>query len=148
MIIATQVTKLVNELNIYAPLLRVIHNDNEHSQAIELMEELIEQYDVNLIAIDALTNAISRYESEELSFSKFNKRIENADPAVATLKVLMNQHSLKTSDFENEIGKKSMVSQVLNGKKRLSRDHIERLAARFDISVALFLSNESANLIK
>ena len=90
MIIATQVTKLVNELNIYAPLLRVIHNDNEHSQAIELMEELIEQYDVNLIAIDALTNAISRYESEELSFSKFNKRIENADPAVATLKVLMD----------------------------------------------------------
>ena len=57
---------------------------------------------------------------------------------VATLKVLIDQHSLKTSDIDNEVGKKSMVSQVLSGKKRLSRDHIERLAARFDISATLF----------
>ena len=128
--------------------MREIHNDDAHSQAIELMEELIEQYDANLIAIDVLTNAISRYEGEELSFSTFNHRIENSDLAVATLKVSMDQHSLKTSDFENEIGKKSMVSQVLNDIRRLGRDHIERLAARFDISVALFLRDETVNLIK
>ena len=50
----------------------------------------------------------------------------------------MEQHNLNTNDFENEIGKKSMVSQVLSGGKSLSRKHIELLSKRFNISPALF----------
>ena len=102
------------------------------------MEELIEDYDTNLVAIEALSNSIARYEAEGVSFSEFNQRIDAEDPAVSTLKVLMDQHRLNTTDFKNEIGGKSMVSQVLSGGKRLTRDHIERLATRFGISPALF----------
>ena len=138
MLAVAEVTELVSELNVRAPILREISNDEDHEQALALMEELIEDYDTNLVAIEALSNAIARYEADALSFAEFNQRGLGSDHAVATLKVLMDQHSLNTTDFKNEIGGKSMVSQVLNGGKRLTRDHIERLAKRFGISPALF----------
>ena len=138
MLAVAEVTELVSELNVLAPVLRGIASEGEHKQALALMEELIEDYDTNLVAIEALGNSIARYESEALSFSEFNERNVAGDPAVATLKVLMDQHALNTTDFKNEIGGKSMVSQVLSGGKRLTRDHIERLAKRFGVSPALF----------
>ncbi len=138
MLAVAEVTELVSELNVRAPILREILSDKDHEQALALMEELIEDYDTNLVAIEALSNSIARYEEEAVSFTEFNNRTDSGDPAVATLKVLMDQHGLNTTDFKNEIGGKSMVSQVLNGGKRLTRDHIERLAKRFGVSPALF----------
>lgn len=138
MLAIADVTELVSELNLRAPILREISGEQEHEQALLLMEELLEDYDTHLVAIEALSNAIARYEAEAESFCDFNHRDEALDPAVATLKVLMDQHGLNTTDFKNEIGGKSMVSQVLSGGKRLTRDHIERLAKRFGISPALF----------
>ena len=91
-----------------------------------------------MVSLEALSNSIARYEEEAVSFTEFNNRTDSGDPAVATLKVLMDQHGLNTTDFKNEVGGKSMVSQVLSGGKRLTRDHIERLAKRFGISPALF----------
>ena len=138
MLAVAEVTELVSELNVRAPILREITNDKDHEQALALMEELLEDYDTNLVAIEALSNSIARYESEVVSFSEFNQPGLSSDPAVATLKVLMEQHNLNTTDFKNEIGGKSMVSQVLSGGKQLTRNHIERLAKRFAISPALF----------
>lgn len=138
MLAVADVTELVSELNVRAPILREISSDEDHKQALALMEELLEDYDTNLVAIEALSNSIARYEEEALSFIEFNHRTGEGDPAVATLKVLMDQHDLNTTDFKNEVGGKSMVSQVLSGGKRLTRDHIERLAKRFGISPALF----------
>jgi HTH-type transcriptional regulator/antitoxin HigA len=138
MLAVAEITELVSELNVRAPILREILNEQDHDQALALMEELIEDYDTNLVAIEALSNAIARYEAEALSFSEFNQRGLGGDPAVSTLRVLMDQHNLNTTDFKNEIGGKSMVSQVLSGGKQLTRNHIERLAKRFGISPALF----------
>lgn len=140
MLAMTELTKLLTGLNAIAPFMREIHNDKEHEQALELFEALLEDYDTNLVAIEALSNAISRFEDSSESFSDFNQRVNAADPAIATLRVLMDQHGLNTGNFENEIGKKSMVSQVLSGGKILSRKHIERLSKRFSISPALFFS--------
>jgi len=128
MLAVAEVKELVSELNVRAPILREISNDEDHEQALALMEELIEDYYTNLVAIEALSNAIARYEADALSFAEFNQRGLGSDPAVATLKVLMDQHNLNTTDFKNEIGGKSMVSQVLSGGKQLTRNHIERLA--------------------
>lgn len=138
MLDVAQVTELVNELNIRAPVLREISNEKEYEHALTLMEQLIEDYDANLVAIDALSNSIARYEAEADAFAEFNNRDKAGDPAVSTLRVLMDQHNLNTTDFKNEIGGKSMVSQVLSGGKQLTRKHIERLAKRFGISPVLF----------
>ncbi|QHJ14063.1 Antitoxin HigA (plasmid) [Paraglaciecola mesophila] len=138
MLAIKEVTKLAADLNTIAPFMREIHDDNELEQALGLMEALIEDYDTNLVVIEALGNAITRFEDAASSFVGFNQSVNESDPAVGTLKVLMEQHNLNTNDFENEIGKKSMVSQVLSGGKSLSRKHIELLSKRFNISPALF----------
>lgn len=125
-------------MNVRAPILREISSDKDHERTLALMEELIEDYETNFVAIEALSNAIARYEADVLFFAVFNQRGLGGDLVVATLKVLMDQHNLNTTDFKNEIGGKSMVSQVLNGGKQLTRNRIEHLAKRFGISPALF----------
>ena len=138
MLVVAEVTKMAGVITSQLPILTGISSASEHRQALALMDELIEQYDENLILIEALGNAITRYEDESVRFEAFNHRQGEIDTAVATLKVLMDQYGLNTTDFENEIGKKSIVSQVLAGKKNLTREHIMNLAHRFGVSPAVF----------
>ena len=56
---------------------------------------------------------------------------------ISLLGVLIDQHGLTYSDLP-EIGGKSMVSQVMSGKKALSRAALEALAERFGISAKRF----------
>lgn len=133
-----KVSSLMQELQANIPFLTVIHSEEEHEQALELIEELIEDYDNNLPLIELLSLSIERYEESAPEFEEFNKAQEELDTGIAMLRVLMDQYDLKTNDFENEIGKKSLVSQILNGKKNLTKNHIAALSKRFGISPSLF----------
>ena len=53
------------------------------------------------------------------------------------LRLLMAQHDLGVADFP-EIGDKSLVSRILSGSRNLTKQHIQRLAARFSISAGMF----------
>ena len=52
----------------------------------------------------------------------------------------MNQHNLTLSDFKTEIGSKSLVSMILNGKRNLTKDHIAKLSSKFNLDPALFFN--------
>ena len=54
------------------------------------------------------------------------------------LRFLMEQNSLSQYDMASELGGQPVVSEILNGKRRLTREHIERLSARFHTSPATF----------
>ena len=133
-----RVTTLVEELQANIPFLAGIHSEKEHEQALEVMEELLEDYDNNLMLIEMLSVTIERYEDNAPEFEAFNKAQEKITGDVATLRVLMDQFDLKTHDFEEELGKKSLVSQILNGKKNLTKNHIIALSKRFSVSPSLF----------
>ena len=113
----------------------------EYEQALALMDELVEDYDNQLPLIDMLSVAIERWEEESESFSAFNRRIEQLDSGVAVLQTLIDQHELTLSDFEDEIGKKSLVSMILSGKRNLTVDHIQALSKRFGLSPAIFFGS-------
>ena len=49
----------------------------------------------------------------------------------------MEQHGLGIANVP-EIGSNTLVSKVLNGKRNLTRNHIEALSERFGVSPALF----------
>lgn len=53
------------------------------------------------------------------------------------LRFLMDQHDLKQNQLP-EIGRQSVVSEILSGKRSLTVDHIRNLAERFAISPATF----------
>lgn len=133
-----EITQLAGVIAAKLPILKGIVTAAEHQQALALMDKLLENYDANLVVIEALSNVIARYENESVRYEIFNKRNTELEPALATLKVLMDQGDLHASDFKKEIGKESTVTQVLAGKKSLTTVHIKKLADRFGLPAAIF----------
>ena len=50
----------------------------------------------------------------------------------------MQEHDLKQKDLK-EIGSQGIVSEVLNGKRKLNTTQIKKLANRFGVSSAVFI---------
>ncbi len=121
-----------------ASFLSEICNDSDYEQALELMDELIDDYDNNRALIALLSDTINRWEEGSEEFTDFNARIKEQDTPVSVLRLLMSQHKLGVADLP-EIGSKSLVSKIINERGRqLTRQHIEALSQRFQISPALF----------
>ena len=133
-----EVKKQANALFSNAGFLVHIRNEEEYELALSLMDELIEEYTVYKQLIEILSSTIEDWENSSTEFSEFNSQIKQVDSGVAVLRTLMEQYELKTNDFKNEIGGKSMVSMILNGSRTLSRGHIQALSNRFHISPSLF----------
>lgn len=115
-----------------------ISNKEEYHQALELMEELIEEYDAYLPLIEVLSVSIERWENESDEFADFNARIEQLDDGVAVLRVLMDQYQLKADDLKDVIGGKSLISMILNGSRKLTKEHIQAISEKYNISPAYF----------
>jgi HTH-type transcriptional regulator/antitoxin HigA len=116
-----------------------ICNEEDYESALELMDELIEDYDEQKPLIEILSISIEKWEEESEEFSEFNAQIASLDNGISVLRVLMDQYRLNTTDFKNEIGGKSMVSMILNNKRKLSLEHIKALSSRFSIPPQLFI---------
>ncbi|MGF1805500.1 helix-turn-helix domain-containing protein [Aliivibrio sifiae] len=132
------ITELAHKLQNEMPFLSGIHTEQENNQALELMERLIEDYDNNLLLIDILWKKIEDYENDAPELAEFNNGIKNLNAGSSMLRLLIDQHGLNTTLFANEIGGKSTVSMICNGKRKLTVEHIEKLSQRFEISPALF----------
>ena len=131
-------TTKVNDLSEGTGFVARIHNNDEYEQALELMDDLIEEYDRNLPRIEVLASSIEEWENEAEDLAEFNKRVEKLDDGVAVLQTLMDQYQLKADDLKSEIGSESLVSMILNGSKKLTRDHVRALSGRFNIPPSVF----------
>lgn len=128
--------------HVAAPVLH-IRDDAGYRAALHMLDRLFEIAPDDPEAaehglIELIAKAVERYENTMLEVQAWNERDAATSADVSMLRLLMDQHGLTGSDFENEIGGKSYVSQILAGDKKLTRKHIERLATRFAISPALF----------
>jgi HTH-type transcriptional regulator/antitoxin HigA len=101
------------------------------------MDELVDDYEAYRPLVDILARSIESWENKSEEFSAFNARVAKLS-GVDTLRLLMEQHGLGVADLP-EIGSKSLVSKILNGRGRnLTKDHIDALSKRFSVSPALF----------
>lgn len=125
-----------------APVLH-IRDESAYESALQTLQELMESAPADPDAmehdlIELLARAVERYESMLPEVQAWEHRIESLPADVSMLRLLMDQHGLTGSDFKEEIGGKSYVSQILSGDRQLTRKHIEKLSVRFGISPALF----------
>jgi len=132
-----------SEFSTHAGSLLHIHHDSDYKRALGVMEFLFDKAsdsedDPTNDLITLLAGSIARYEAKQCDVMLYDKKSDALDDGVAMLRLLMDNHQLTVSCFENEIGKKSLVSMILNGKRNLTKDHIEKLSKRFGISPALF----------
>jgi len=79
---------------------------------------------------EVLMTLIEAYEEEQHS-------IPDASP-VEILRTLMEANDLRQKDLVPIFGSESIVSEVLNKKRGLNKNHIEKLSKRFHISPAVF----------
>lgn len=80
--------------------------------------------------LSAIIPFVEEYEKKEMSLGL-------ATPE-EMLKFFMEQHQLSQYDLADDLGGQSVVSDILRGKRKLSREHIERLSKRFAVTPATF----------
>lgn len=129
----------IREALVQVPYIAHINNQDEYERALELMDELVDDYDTNKQLIELLATSIERWENGADEFADFNKALACQGPGIAVLKTLMSQYRLGVADLP-ELGSKSNVSKLINATKgkKLTRQHIEALSKRFAVSPALF----------
>lgn len=107
---------------------KVISSDEQYYEYCSLLEELVfsEDSENRQDEIDLLTLLIETWD-------KNNNDIPHLDP-VELIKSLMDDHGLKQTDLVEIAGVgKSTISEILNYKKRMSKNVIRNLANHFKI---------------
>lgn len=120
------------------PFLGGSASEKDYRDALALVDYLIENDDENPL-IDFLASKIAEYEDNSKQFAEFNKSVFFNDTATTEIYTLIDQYKLSYSDLKEEIGSKSLVSQILSGQRSLTITHIKALSARFGVKPEWFL---------
>jgi len=83
--------------------------------------------------LDTLTVLFEAYENRHFEIE--TDRLSTRE----VLRYIMEQHSMSASDLGRMLGDRSLGSRILNGRRRLSKEHIKVLCGRFSVSADLFL---------
>ncbi|UIW20930.1 helix-turn-helix domain-containing protein (plasmid) [Serratia entomophila] len=121
------------------PLMTGDKSEAEYKKALELIEYLVDRDELSNPLFEPLAAKITEYENSAPEFEAFNRRLAEIPTGIAALRTLMDQHGLKAADLEDELGSKSNVSNILNGRRALTVQHIKALATRFDVPADVFI---------
>jgi len=108
-------------------------------------EEENEAYTQILYDLDRRSASLTAAEREFASlltlliedFEERNYPLPRNTPGVV-LRFVLEQHGRRQKDFVDIFGTPSIVSEVLSGKRELTKDRIKRLSARFHVSPEIF----------
>ena len=135
------------EMSYEALLLRFLPRPIETEADYEATQREIDR----LLDIGTLTAAETKY-LHLLGALIMAYEAETEEPAeydlrgVALIKGLLKLHGLKQKDLTPIFKTKSIVSAVLNGKRPLTANHINRLAAFFSLPHTLFFEPETTEV--
>lgn len=133
-------TAVLEKYQIDRPALMVITSETQYEQYVEVLVQLKKQS--HLSGDDRqygrlLAALIEKYEREKYP-------IESASPQ-EVLAELIEANGLRQKDLASILGgHESIVSEIVHGKRPLSKKHIERLSRRFNVSPAVFFSRAAA----
>jgi HTH-type transcriptional regulator/antitoxin HigA len=124
----------------YAQLLseiapQAIQSEDEHERLLSLVEDLMDKGDQRSAEEDALLELMVVLVKD---FEEKHYSLPQAEPA-QMLQHLMEERDLKPRDLWDPVGSKSRVSEILAGKRSISREQAKRLALFFHVPVELFI---------
>lgn len=121
--------------------LRPIRSEGQMRQARGLLDRYVGRDDLTPGERDyvaALAHFAGDYERDFVT-----RKLRRLRP-VDLLKHLMKENGMNTSDLGAVIGSRGLASEVVNGKRGLSKTLIGRLARRFSVDPSLFLDTDDA----
>jgi HTH-type transcriptional regulator/antitoxin HigA len=111
----------------------VIHDEAQNDRFVARLEELTSKQVVTPAEeklMELLTVLIENFEAQHYP-------VQGSGP-LDVIRHLMEENHLRQKDLVDVFGTESIVSDVLNGKRDLAKDHIRKLSERFGVSPALF----------
>jgi HTH-type transcriptional regulator/antitoxin HigA len=116
---------------------RVIATEEENGRAFAIVESLLEKGERGMTPeedalLDLLTNLIRGYEAAAYP------RPEKSSPR-EMLAYLLKQRGLAPKDLWPVIGSKSRVSEILAGRRAISKKQSKKLAEFFRVRAGLFI---------
>ncbi|TBR20335.1 helix-turn-helix domain-containing protein [bacterium] len=108
-----------------------------YAEAIRILLEELETKPVSEADRETILKFAALVAPQVAAYEKRTEKSEGAD-GVAVLEFLMTQHGLTQADLAADLGGQSVVSDLLNRKRKLNVEQISRLSARFAISPASF----------
>jgi len=118
-----------------------IKTEKQYDDAMAFLQPLAMRDEVSLDSgeqayLEALTQFVEDYEQQ-------HHRIDVADlKPLDALKYLMAENGMKAIDLGRLLDSRSVASQILHGKRGLSKTHIRILAERFNVEPGLFLERD------
>ena len=118
----------------YVPLGPIL-TEADYTQRVQMLDTLLDALGANDThplgdLLDLLATQIEAYERQQPT-------LPEATP-LEVLRYLMEEHGLTQTDLAEDLGGQSVVSAILRGKRQLNARHITALAARFQVSPAVF----------
>ena len=110
----------------YYKAVNILMRELEAGVVAKTIRATIQEY------IKSVTPFLADYEKKDFP-------LKSASPE-EVLRFLMEENDLSQYDLASDLGGQPVVSDILNGKRKLTREHIERLSERFGISPATFFS--------
>ena len=112
-----------------------VHSKQDYKKATSTMNILLEEIGENenhplAEVLDYLADRIKEYEDESFTIPK-------AQPA-DMLSFLMEQHNLRQEDL-SDCAPQSRISEILSGKRAISKEIAKRFAHRFNVHCDVFL---------
>lgn len=112
-----------------------VHNEEDYAQACATIDVLLDEVgdDENhplADVLDFLSDQVKAFEDE-------NFIVPEAEPK-EVLRFLMDQHSLKQDEL-NDIAPQGRISDILAGKRSISKEIAKGLAKRFHVRADVFL---------
>jgi HTH-type transcriptional regulator/antitoxin HigA len=111
----------------------VVHNEAQNQTYIQQLEQLTGKTVVSPAEkklIQLLIVLVEEYENK-------HHPVPTAGP-LDILRHLMEVHELRQKDLVDVFGAESTVSDVLKGKREITKDQVRRLSKRFHVSPAVF----------
>jgi len=119
--------------------LRPIKNKKDYAQATAMLDTLAIRRESSLS-----TDERDYLETLTLLVEDYDRKNEPLDLSGLTpidvLHHLMEENDLNTSDLGRILGSKGVASEILNGKRSLSKRHMTTLAERFNVDISVFFS--------
>ena len=114
-----------------------IKTEEENERALAIVESLMEKGERNMsleedALLDLMTNLVRDYEA-----TVYPPR-EKSKPG-DMVAFLLEQRALKPSDLWPVIGSKGRVSEILGGKRSISKEQAKKLAEFFHVRADLFI---------
>ncbi len=113
----------------------VIKTEEENNRMLAIVEQLMRKGERMSAEegelLELLANLIADFEEKAYPI--------NEPSPLEMLQHIMDARGLTAKDLWDVLGSKGVTSEVLNGKRGLSKTHIKKLAAFFNVSPELFI---------